>query len=164
MSQFTKLALAAGAVVVAVVLFVLLRPGGDGDEASPTPATETTATSEPATEETTTAETGAADTTTAETTQDTTTTGPQPERISVRFQDGEVVGGIKEVEIDRNTQVILVVRSDVSDEVHVHGYNLSEDVAPGQPARIQFEADLVGRFEIELESRSLQLVDLRVNP
>ena len=147
MSQFTKLALAAGAVAVAVVLFVLLRPGGDDEnDASPTPATETAATSE------------------AATTEETTATGPQPERIGVSFQDGEVVGGIKEVEVDRNAQIVLVVRSDVEDEVHVHGYNLSADVAPGEPARIAFTADVVGRFEIELESRSLQLVDLRVNP
>jgi negative regulator of sigma E activity len=162
MSQLTKLGIAAAAVIVAVVLFVLLRPDGDdGDEASPTPATETTGTSEAAqTNETTIEETSTQDTTTAET----TTTGPQPERISVRFQDGEVVGGIKEVDVDRNQQVVVLVQSDVADEVHVHGYNLSAEVAPGQPTRIAFDADVVGRFEIELEDRALQLVDLRVRP
>jgi hypothetical protein len=163
MSQLTKLGIAAAAVIVAVVLFVLLRPDGDdGDEASPTPATETTGTSEAAqTNETTIEETSTQDTTTAETT---TTTGPQPEPISVRFQDGEVVGGIKEVDVDRNQQVVVLVQSDVADEVHVHGYNLSAEVAPGRPARIAFDADVVGRFEIELEDRALQLVDLRVRP
>ena len=54
------------------------------------------------------------------------------------------------------------MRSDVADEVHVHGYDLFADVAPGQPTRISFRADIVGRFDIELEDRALPLVDLRV--
>jgi hypothetical protein len=164
MSQFTKLALGAAAVIVAIVLFVVLRPDGeDGEEANPTPATETTA-EETTTEAATGEETTTEDTTTEETTTTEPPAPPPPQRIRARFQDGEVVGGIKEVDVDRNQQVVVLVQSDVADEVHVHGYNLSAEVAPGRPARIAFDADVVGRFEIELESRSLQLVDLRVRP
>jgi hypothetical protein len=162
MTLFTKLALGAAAVIVAVVLFVVLRPDGDDEEeATPTPATETVgATTEAATtDETTTQET---------TTEESTTTQPAgpppPERINVRFEGGEVVGGVKVVDVDRNRQVVLVVRSDVADHVHVHGYDLLGDVAPGQPTRISFRANDVGRFEVELEDRALPLVDLRVNP
>jgi hypothetical protein len=165
MSLFTKVALGAAALIVAVVLFVVLRPDGDDSEASPTPATDTAATT---TDETTTEEATTDETTTEETTEEATTTEPAgpppPQRINVRFQDGEVVGGIKEVDVDRNRQVVLVVRSDVADHVHVHGYDLLGDVAPGQPTRIRFRANRVGRFEVELEDRALQLIDLRVNP
>ena len=47
--------------------------------------------------------------------------------------------------------VVITVTSDVADEVHVHGYDLMADVAPGAPATIRFTADAPGRFEIELE-------------
>ena len=148
------------AVALAAVLFVAVKCGGEDETAaSPTPTTETEAT----TEETTTGETTTEETTTEEATT-TQPPEPAPGRINVRFQNGEVVGGVKEVEIDRNTQVVLTVRSDVADHVHVHGYDLFTDVAPGQPAKIRFRADLVGRFDIELEDRALQLVDLRVQP
>ena len=57
------------------------------------------------------------------------------------------------------------MRSDVADEVHVHGYDLMADVAPGQAgARSQFTANLTGRFEIELEDRGKQIAQLTVLP
>ena len=34
-------------------------------------------------------------------------------------------------------------------EVHLHGYDLEEEVEPGEPATLTFEANLTGRFEIE---------------
>ena len=61
-------------------------------------------------------------------------------------------------------RVELVVHSDVADEVHVHGYDLMRDVAPGSPARIGFAATIPGRFEIELEGRGVQIAELTVNP
>ncbi|MBA2384839.1 MAG: hypothetical protein H0V68_09300 [Actinobacteria bacterium] len=54
--------------------------------------------------------------------------------------------------------------SDVADEVHVHGYDVHADVARGQPATIEFTADVPGRFEIELEERGLQIAELEVRP
>jgi hypothetical protein len=59
---------------------------------------------------------------------------------------------------------VLIVRSDVADHVHVHGYDLMQDVAPGAPARISFRADAPGRFEVELEDRHLPLTELVVRP
>ena len=58
----------------------------------------------------------------------------------------------------------MIVRSDVADEVHVHGYDLMADVAPGKPVRIEFTANLTGRFEIELEDRGKQIAQLTVLP
>ncbi len=59
---------------------------------------------------------------------------------------------------------MLVVSSDVVDEVHLHGYDKSVDVTPGTPARLAFVASLPGRFEVELEDRALQIADLEVSP
>ena len=64
----------------------------------------------------------------------------------------------------RGREVVIVVNSDVADQVHLHGYDLTADVAPGAPGTIRFTADAPGRFEIELEDRGLQIAELEVRP
>ncbi len=66
--------------------------------------------------------------------------------------------------VEQGEEVVLVVRSAVADEVHLHGYDLSTEVAPGHVGRIRFTAARPGRFEIELEGAGEQIADLRVTP
>lgn len=161
MTRWTRLALAGGAVILAVVLFVVLRPDDD-EEAGPTPAAQTT-TGETTTENTDT-ETETEETTTEEAPTTTQAENPDaPQRIVVVVRNGQPVGGVKRPEIERGTQVVLVVRSDVSDHMHLHGYDLLADVAPGQPGRIRFDADVPGRFDLELEDRAVLIAELRVS-
>ncbi len=80
------------------------------------------------------------------------------------IRGGEPVDGIVRVTAHKGDPVVVVVRSDVSDEVHVHGFDLMADVAPGKPVRIQFTATLTGRFVIELEGRGKQIAQLTVLP
>ena len=54
--------------------------------------------------------------------------------------------------------------ADVADEVHLHSYDLHADVAPGQPARIDFVADVAGVFECELEDAGELLFQLEIVP
>ena len=68
------------------------------------------------------------------------------------------------VTVTEGDVVVVSVRSDVVDHVHVHGYDLMADVAPGKPARVRFRASLTGRFEIELEDRGEQIAQLTVLP
>ena len=156
---WTYLALGAGVVALAVVLFVVLRPD-DGEPAAETAAATTT--EETTTEETTTEETTTEDTTTEET----TTTNPedQLQRVNVVFRNGEVVGGVVEADVDQGARVRLTVRADVEDEVHLHGYDLFAEVAPGQAGRITFTADDPGQFEAELEALAIPVAELRVRP
>jgi FtsP/CotA-like multicopper oxidase with cupredoxin domain len=156
---WTYLALGAGVVVLAVVLFVLLRP--DDSE----PAAETTSEAQTTTQETTTEETTTEETTTEETTtEETTTNANQLQQVRVVFRNGEVVGGLVEADVEQGARVRLTVRADVTDEVHLHGYNLFADVAPGQPGRISFTADDPGEFEAELEALAIPVAELRVRP
>jgi hypothetical protein len=151
---------ALGVVVLAGILFIVLRPD-DSEPAADTIATGPTTTAETTTEATT------EETTTEETTtEETTTTQPvnQPARVTARFQNGEVVGGLVEAEVEQGTQVVLTVRADVTDEVHLHGYDLFANVAPGQPARITFRADDAGEFEAELEDLGIPVIELTVTP
>jgi hypothetical protein len=156
---WTYLALGVGVVALAVVLFVVLRPD-DSEPAAETAAATTT--EETTTEETTTEETTTEDTTTEET----TTTNPedQLQRVNVVFRNGEVVGGVVEADVDQGARVRLTVRADVEDEVHLHGYDLFAEVAPGQAGRITFTADDPGQFEAELEALAIPVAELRVRP
>lgn len=152
---WTGLAVGAGAIILAVVLFLVLRPDDSDNAANTTSEAQPTTTIETTTEQTTTEET---------TTEQTTTTTPddQPQRVSVRYENGEVVGGIVREDIEEGTDVVLVVHADVEDEVHLHGYDLTADVAPGQRGRISFTADRVGEFEVELENLGVPIAELTV--
>ncbi len=66
--------------------------------------------------------------------------------------------------VAQGDRVVLVVASDVADEVHLHGYDLSRNVAAGGKARIEFKTTIPGRFEVELEQRGVQIADLTVEP
>ena len=88
----------------------------------------------------------------------------KPTTVRVAVRGGVPAGGVVRESTDKGDRVVVLVTSDVADEVHVHGYDLSRDVAPGAPARIAFPATIPGRFEIELEDRGVQIAELTVNP
>jgi Cu-Zn family superoxide dismutase len=88
--------------------------------------------------------------------------GGGAETIVVR--DGEPVGGVAELTYGAGEQVRFKVSSDVADEVHVHGYDLSKDVDAGGTVSFSFPAEFEGIFEVELEERAEQIAELRVNP
>jgi hypothetical protein len=141
-----KIVLVLGGAAVLVGLFLVVRPGDDGDddEASPSPPPPATAT-----------------------TRATTPTPPTPAgptRIRIVVRSGRVVGGLRRARLDRGERAVLIVRADVSDHVHLHGYDIMRDVAPTRPARIRFRATIPGRFEVELEDRKLQIAELEVRP
>ncbi len=134
--------LIAGGVAAAVILFALLRP--NDDESSTTATVRTT--------------TGGA-TMTA-----TTTARPQQTVVRITVRDGRVVGGPMVHSVSKDDRVVIVVRSNVADEVHVHGYDLKRNVPAGGTARIAFRAKVAGRFEMELEENGLPLGELEVLP
>jgi hypothetical protein len=88
--------------------------------------------------------------------------GSSIETIVIR--GGRPVGGVRELEYSSGDEIAFRVRSDVADEVHVHGYDLSKDVRAGGSVAFSFAADLEGIFEVELEERGEQIAELRVNP
>jgi heme/copper-type cytochrome/quinol oxidase subunit 2 len=59
-------------------------------------------------------------------------------------------------------RVTLVVSSDVADEIHVHGYDLTTAVAPSRPAELSFDATIPGVFEVELHEAGTVLLALQV--
>lgn len=83
---------------------------------------------------------------------------------TIVIRNGEPVGGVEELEYSAGDQIRFTVESDVADEVHVHGYDLSQDVTAGGSVEFDFAAEIEGIFEIELEQRKVQVAELRVNP
>jgi ABC-type glycerol-3-phosphate transport system substrate-binding protein len=151
-----RLTLVASGTALLVAGLALASCGG-GNGASSTTEAET-ATSAATTE----AETTTEQTTTQETT--TTQEKEQPVRVSVVIVGGVPKGGIVREKVSKGDRVVLVVTSDVADEVHVHGYDISRDVDAGDAVRIAFVAKIPGRFEVELENRGVQIADLTVGP
>jgi hypothetical protein len=113
---------------------------------------------------------GTTDTTTTETTTTETTTTPEttppagPTEIRIVVVNGAPKGGIVRETVDKGDRVVLVVKSDVADEIHLHGYDVSRDVEAGGTARLPFKATIPGRFEVELEARGVQIADVTVEP
>ena len=106
MSRNQRIGLVVGALLVAVVAFVVARSGGEDDSSEPAVT-----------------------------------------RISVK--GGVLVGDAKTIRVAKNDIVRIVVSSDVPDEIHLHGYDIEKEAAPGKPARFHFKADAEGAFELE---------------
>ena len=157
--EFRKVALIAAALGLLVSLFFALRPADD--EA----ATTTAPTTAPATTETEPAPTEPATTAETETEPPPPTSPPADARITIRIAvSGDTAPTVRKFSVRQGRKVELVVTSELSDHVHLHGYDLTADVGPGMTGRIAFTANAAGRFEIELEGRGLPIADLEVRP
>jgi sirohydrochlorin ferrochelatase len=92
----------------------------------------------------------------------TTTAGFSGVLIEATVTGDKVETASRRVRIDRGQKVRIRVQADRAEEVHLHGYDLSADVAPGRPAVIDFTADAPGVFEVELEQAHLRLFELQI--
>ena len=150
--RFRRFALVMATVGLVVSLFDALRPADDDDEPA---ATTTTAATTTAATTTATVETPAA-----------TTAPPEPafDTVRVTVTGGLPEGGVRRATVEQGRDVVIVVRADVRDHIHLHGYDLMADVAPGAPGRLELTADVPGRFELELEDRGITIAELQVRP
>jgi hypothetical protein len=138
-------------VLACVCLLAAATLAGCGSSDNSSASTDTTTTGETTTTSTITAET-------------TTTAAEKPKVVSIVVVNAAPKGGIVRQTVSEGDKVVLVVKSDVADEIHLHGYDKSTDVTAGGTARLPFTATIPGRFEVELESRGVQIADLTVNP
>ena len=135
----------AGAVLICFLLAGCGSDDGDGQAAATTAAATTATSSATSTSEAT-----------------TSTAGFSGKLIEIRVTGDQVETAERRVTVATGEKVRIRVQSDVADEVHVHGYDLKKDVAPGGPAVIEFTADVPGSFEVELEEAHRKLIDLQV--
>jgi len=95
---------------------------------------------------------------------DKTTSNTGGRVTTIVIKDGKPVGGIADLTYNKGEQVRFKVDSDVSDEVHMHGYDIGKDVEAGGSVSFDFPASIEGVFEAELEDRKEQILELTVNP
>lgn len=149
MSRGARIGIAVGALVAAIVLFIVLKPSDESDTGGGGKA-ETTAP----------AETGTAP---AEDPKPKPAPKPEPERVVIA--GGQPKGGVQEIEVGKGETVRLVVSSaDTGGEVHIHGYDLFKHLEAGGQVRFVFKASIEGVFEVELEETATPLAELRVSP
>jgi hypothetical protein len=148
MKPWARWAILAASLIVLVVLFVVLRPDDNSNGVAPsTPSSPTASTTSPASP------------------SETASLSPEPERtvIEITYRDGAVQGPTT-FTVTQGDRVRILVRADVSDEVHFHGYDLTADVTPDEPARIDFVANAAGVYEVELEDLGEPLIELEIVP
>lgn len=110
------------------------------------------------------------DTTTAATTTNGNEKAATPEKLAkpatptIVIRNGKPVGGVEELEFSAGDEIRFRVSSNRADEVHVHGYDVEEEIPAGGSATLAFPADIEGIFEVELHGSETQIAELRVNP
>ena len=136
MSRNQRIGLVVGALIVAIVAFVVAQPGDDDDSTPSSSGTQTQT-------QTTPDDGGATETET----QPEEPAEPPVTRISVK--GGVIAGDVESIEVAKGDTVRIVVTSDVEDEIHLHGYDIEKEAGPGKPARFNLKATLEGAFELE---------------
>ena len=140
MSRNQRIGLLMAALLVAVAaVAIAVASGGDDDTGNQ--AAETTKTTAQTTTE--------APTETETTEQPHETVPPKPKVTRIQLRGGQVVGGPAEVKVAKGDVVRIAVSGDATDEIHLHGYDIYESLAPGKPARFVFTAEIEGIFELE---------------
>ena len=141
-SNPARIAITVGAIALIVVLFVVLNGGGDdgGDNQAATTTTQATTPSAGK------------------------TTPSKPEVPVIRVRDGKPVGGVQKLRYMTGERVRFRVVSDIADEIHVHGFDITRDVPAGGSVTFSFPADIEGVFEVELHGRQEEIARLTVRP
>ena len=147
--RLTFLGIAAVIAIVAVVILVSSGSGGDDETEATGSQAQATATATP----TATADGGQAEPTA--TPEEPPTEPPLPVLEK---------GKVSKIRVKQGETVAFTVHVDQPDTVHVHGYDIEQDVAPGKDTKISFKADITGIFDIELHSTDEQIAQLRVDP
>jgi hypothetical protein len=139
-SAKSRIAVVVGAIAAIVIGFVVLSGGSDNENKSSSGA--------PA--------------------QGTTAQAGRPAQSGapavINVINGKPAGGIQKLNYTKGDEVRFRVNSDVSDEIHVHGYDFHKNVKAGGSVSFSFPAKIEGVFVIELEAKGEQIAELRVRP
>lgn len=145
MSRGLRLTFLGIAAIIAVFAVIVLSGGGDETDK----VAEATATPTPSATATDAAEATA-----------TATPTPKPKPKPPLLQ----AGGERTLSFKQGDTVRFRVRHGEAEEVHIHGYDITKDLAANETADVSFKASIPGIFEIELEHSATPLGRLKVEP
>lgn len=87
-----------------------------------------------------------------------------PSIPTIVVRGGQPVGGVTDLTYNQGERVRFKVKSDIADEIHLHGYDISKEVAAGGSVTFDFPAEIEGIFEVELEQRAVPIAEMTVEP
>ena len=100
--------------------------------------------------------------TTSSTTSESTSAEPQQNNFNLAIGGGTMTPN--EIAVSEGEHVNFQITSDDPVEFHLHGYDLDEEVEPGEQAELAFDATITGRFDIEDHDTDTELGVLLVQP
>lgn len=145
-SNFGRILLGIAAIAVAVVLLIVLKDDGSDEDHLPV--------AQPAGKQRNGAGSG----------NGKAARPTEPPVPTIVVKNGRPVGGVDEIAVDAGERLRFEVRSNSSDEVHIHGYDVEREVGPGVIAEFDFPATIEGLFEVELHGSGEQIAELRIEP
>jgi hypothetical protein len=100
-----------------------------------------------------------------------TTPAEQVVREAITVDANGPVGGVAEISARAGQRIVITVASTgYTGEIHLHGFNVKRDIAPGKPVVFVIAAAQTrqpqgqGSFEMELEATSTQIAKLLISP
>lgn len=81
---------------------------------------------------------------------------------TITLEGGAPRDGLDTITVRLGTEIEIVVVADATHQVHIHGYDLLQEVTTDVPAAFRFTAHIPGTFEIELEDEHRKIGELQV--
>jgi hypothetical protein len=76
--------------------------------------------------------------------------GPAEQVFDLRIEGGEVAEELHTLRVTQGDSVRLRWTTDAPTILHLHGYDLEQEVAPGRVTEMRLEAYATGRFPLEV--------------
>jgi hypothetical protein len=76
--------------------------------------------------------------------------GPVEQVFELRIEGGEVAHDLRTLRVTEGDRVHLRWTADAPTVLHLHGYDVEKEVAPGRVTEFHFEAYAAGRFPVEV--------------
>ena len=83
--------------------------------------------------------------------------------LAITVSQGKATGDTGRQQVALGTRLRITVTADVADEVHVHVYDLKQQLSVNQPGFVEFVADKPGVIDVELEGAGLTLTRLVIS-
>jgi len=77
---------------------------------------------------------------------------PSEQVFELRIEGGAVAQEMRTLRVTEGDRVRLRWTADAPTVLHLHGYDLEQEIAPGQVSEFQFEAYATGRFPLEVHA------------
>jgi hypothetical protein len=91
-------------------------------------------------------------------------TSPSSSSDVVTVVDAKPQGGIQKLKFTKGDTIKFTVKSDTTDEIHFHGYDVHQDVTKGGQVTFSVPATIEGKFIVELEDHKTQIAEVEVDP